>query len=52
VILRLFLMVGRDVIVSNLPWPGRAQRRAPSAALALHQVPLDLRDANGLARCR
>ncbi|WP_017906426.1 Na+/H+ antiporter subunit E [Pseudomonas asplenii] len=50
VILRLFLLVGRDVIVSNLAvgWGVlNAGRRPPRSAFI--KVPLDLRDANGLA---
>ncbi|QXI31108.1 Na+/H+ antiporter subunit E [Pseudomonas vanderleydeniana] len=50
VILRLFLLVGRDVILSNLAvaWGVlNAGRRAPRSAFV--KVPLDLRDANGLA---
>ena len=50
VALRLFLRVGGDVIVSNLSvaravW--RAGRKPPHSAFV--KVPLDLRDANGLA---
>ncbi|AMB87499.1 cation:proton antiporter [Pseudomonas agarici] len=50
VILRLFLRVGWDVIVSNLAvgWSVlNAGRRPPHSAFV--KVPLDLRDANGLA---
>ena len=50
VILRLFLLVGRDVLVSNVAvaWGVlNAGRRAPRSAFV--KVPLDLRDANGLA---
>ncbi|WP_419735916.1 Na+/H+ antiporter subunit E [Pseudomonas sp. COR18] len=50
VILRLFLLVGRDVIVSNLAvgWGVlNAGRRPPRSAFI--KVPLELRDANGLA---
>lgn len=50
VILRLFLLVGRDVVVSNLAvaWTvWNAGRRPPRSAFV--KVPLDLRDANGLA---
>ena len=49
-ILRLFLLVGRDVLVSNVAvaWGVlNAGRRAPRSAFV--KVPLDLRDANGLA---
>jgi multicomponent K+:H+ antiporter subunit E len=49
-ILRLFLLVGRDVIVSNIAvgWTvWNAKRRPPRSAFV--KVPLDLRDANGLA---
>jgi multicomponent K+:H+ antiporter subunit E len=50
VALRLFLLVGRDVIVSNLlvartVW--FAGHKPPRSAFV--KVPLDLRDANGLA---
>ncbi|MCS3468107.1 multicomponent K+:H+ antiporter subunit E [Pseudomonas sp. JUb42] len=49
-IVRLFLQVGRDVVVSNLQvfrqvWA--AGRKPPRSAFV--RVPLDLRDANGLA---
>jgi multicomponent K+:H+ antiporter subunit E len=50
VILRLFFLVGRDVVVSNLAvaWTvWNAGRRPPRSAFV--KVPLDLRDANGLA---
>ena len=50
VILRLFFLVGRDVVVSNLAvaWTvWNARRRPPRSAFV--KVPLDLRDANGLA---
>ena len=50
VMLRLFLLVGRDVIVSNLAvaWTvWNARRRPPRSAFV--NIPLDLRDANGLA---
>ena len=50
VILRLFLLVGRDVLVSNVAvaWTvWNARRRPPRSAFV--KVPLDLRDANGLA---
>ena len=50
VILRLFLLVGRDVLVSNaaVAWTvWNASRRPPRSAFV--KVPLDLRDANGLA---
>jgi multicomponent K+:H+ antiporter subunit E len=50
VIVRLFFLVGRDVLVSNLAvaWGVlNAGRRAPRARFI--KVPLDLRDANGLA---
>jgi multicomponent K+:H+ antiporter subunit E len=49
-ILRLFVMVGRDVILSNLivAWGVlNAGRRPPRSRFV--KVPLDLRDANGLA---
>lgn len=49
-ILRLFVMVGRDVILSNLivAWGVlNADRRPPRSRFV--KVPLDLRDANGLA---
>lgn len=49
-IVRLFLLVGRDVLVSNLAvaWGVlNAGRRAPRSRFI--KVPLDLRDANGLA---
>lgn len=50
VALKLFLLVGRDVITSNLAvastvW--RAGHKPPRSAFV--KVPLDLRDANGLA---
>ncbi|CAH0235246.1 Na+/H+ antiporter subunit E [Pseudomonas brassicacearum] len=50
VVLRLFLRVGRDVLVSNLAvaWEVlNAGRRPPRSRFI--KVPLDLRDANGLA---
>ncbi|WP_338525041.1 Na+/H+ antiporter subunit E [Pseudomonas batumici] len=50
VILRLLLRVGADVVLSNLAvaWGVlNAGRRAPRSAFV--KVPLDLRDANGLA---
>ncbi len=50
VILRLFLLVGRDVIVSNLIVARgvlNAGRRPPRSAFV--KIPLELRDANGLA---
>ena len=50
VVLRLFLLVGRDVLVSNLAvaWGVlNAGRRPPRSRFI--KVPLDLRDANGLA---
>lgn len=50
VMLRLFLLVGRDVIVSNIAvaWTvWNAGRRPPRSAFV--NIPLDLRDANGLA---
>ena len=50
VVLRLFLLVGRDVLGSNLAvaWSVlNAKRRPPRSRLV--KVPLDLRDANGLA---
>lgn len=49
-ILRLFFLVGRDVLVSNVQvgWTvWNARGKPPRAAFV--QVPLDLRDANGLA---
>lgn len=49
-ILRLFLLVGRDVIMSNLivAWGVlNAGRRPPNSRFI--KVPLDLRDAHGLA---
>ena len=49
-ILRLFLLVGRDVVMSNLQvgWTvWNARRRPPRAAFV--RIPLDLHDANGLA---
>jgi multicomponent K+:H+ antiporter subunit E len=49
-ILRLFLLVGRDVVASNLAvaWTvWNAGRRPPRSAFV--KVPLDLRNANGLA---
>lgn len=49
-ILRLFLLVGRDVLVSNLlvAWGVLNNDRRPVRS-AFVKVPLDLRDANGLA---
>ncbi|WP_058543320.1 Na+/H+ antiporter subunit E [Pseudomonas fluorescens] len=50
VVLRLFLLVGRDVLVSNLTvaWGVlNAGRRPPRSRFI--KVPLDLHDANGLA---
>jgi len=50
VIIRLFLLVGRDVVASNLAvaWTvWNARRRPPRSAFV--KIPLDLRDANGLA---
>jgi multicomponent K+:H+ antiporter subunit E len=50
VMLKLLLLVGRDVVTSNLAvgWSvWNAKRRPPRSAFV--QVPLDLRDANGLA---
>lgn len=50
VVLRLFLLVGRDVLASNLAvaWGVlNAGRRPPRSRFI--KVPLDLRDANGLA---
>lgn len=50
VIIRLFFLVGRDVLVSNLAvgWAvWNARRRPPRSAFV--KVPLDLHDANGLA---
>lgn len=50
VILRLLLLVGRDVVASNLAvgWSVlNAGRRPPRSRFI--KVPLDLRDANGLA---
>ncbi|RRV05743.1 Na+/H+ antiporter subunit E [Pseudomonas sp. v388] len=49
-ILRLFLLVGRDVVISNLQvgWTvWNARRRPPRSAFV--RIPLDLHDANGLA---
>ena len=49
-ILRLLLLVGRDVVVSNFDVGWRvwnAHRRAPRSAFV--RIPLDLHDANGLA---
>lgn len=49
-IIRLFLLVGREVVVSNLQvgWTvWNAGRRPPNAAFV--KIPLDLHDANGLA---
>lgn len=50
VMLKLFLRVGRDVVSSNLAvgWTvWNAKRRPPRSAFV--KIPLDLRDANGLA---
>ena len=50
VIVRLFFLVGRDVLVSNIAvaWGVlNAGRRAPRSRFI--KVPLELRDANGLA---
>ncbi|WP_350024018.1 MULTISPECIES: Na+/H+ antiporter subunit E [Pseudomonas] len=49
-ILRLFLVVGRDVLVSNLlvAWGVLNNGRCPVHS-AFVKIPLDLRDANGLA---
>jgi len=50
VILRLFLLVGKEVVISNLAvaWTvWKARRHPPRSAFV--KVPLDLRDANGLA---
>jgi multicomponent K+:H+ antiporter subunit E len=50
VVMRLILTVAHDVVVSNLNvgWAVlRARRRPPRAAFV--RIPLDLRDANGLA---
>jgi multicomponent K+:H+ antiporter subunit E len=50
VMLKLFLRVGRDVVSSNIAvgWAvWNAKRRPPRSAFV--KVPLDLRDANGLA---
>lgn len=50
VVLRLFLLVGRDVLVSNLAVARgvlNAGRRPPRSRFV--KVPLDLHDANGLA---
>jgi multicomponent K+:H+ antiporter subunit E len=50
VIIRLFFLVGRDVLISNLQvgWAvWNARRKPPRSAFV--KVPLDLRDANGLA---
>ena len=49
-ILRLFLVVGRDVLVSNLlvAWGALNNGRRPVHS-AFVKIPLDLRDANGLA---
>lgn len=50
VILRLFFRVGRDVLVSNLEvaWGVLNARRQPPRSRFI-KIPLDLRDANGLA---
>ncbi|KFE55211.1 Na+/H+ antiporter subunit E [Pseudomonas syringae] len=50
VILRLFLLVGKEVVISNLAvaWTVWTARRHPPRS-AFVKVPLDLRDANGLA---
>ncbi len=48
--LKLFLLVGRDVVVSNLRvgWSvWRARHRPPRSAFV--KIPLELRDAHGLA---
>jgi multicomponent K+:H+ antiporter subunit E len=50
VIVRLFLLVGRDVVLSNLEvaWTvWNAERKPPRSVFV--KVPLDLQDANGLA---
>jgi multicomponent K+:H+ antiporter subunit E len=50
VIVRLFLLVGRDVVLSNLEvaWTvWNAQRKPPRSVFV--KVPLELHDANGLA---
>ncbi len=50
VILRLLLLIGRDVLASNVAvaWTvWNARRRPPRSAFV--KIPLDLRDANGLA---
>ncbi|MCK9812910.1 Na+/H+ antiporter subunit E [Pseudomonas sp. MAFF 302046] len=49
-ILRLFFLVGRDVLVSNLivAWGVLNNGRRPVRS-AFVKIPLDLRDANGLA---
>jgi multicomponent K+:H+ antiporter subunit E len=49
-VIKLFFLVGRDVLVSNVQvacavW--NAERKPPRSAFV--KVPLDLRDANGLA---
>lgn len=50
VIIKLFLSVGRDVIASNLAvaWGVLNLRRCPPRSRFI-KIPLDLRDANGLA---
>ena len=50
VVLRLFLLVGRDVLVSNLAvaWGVLSAGSRPPRSRFI-KVPLDLRDANGLA---
>ncbi|EED43051.1 potassium efflux system protein phaE [Enterocytozoon bieneusi H348] len=50
VILRLFLLVGRDVVVSNLQvaWGVLTCGSRPPRSRFI-RIPLDLRDANGLA---
>lgn len=47
-ILRLCLLVGRDVVVSNVQVFCQVWRRRPPRS-AFVKVPLELRDANGLA---
>ncbi|MDF2641822.1 MAG: cation:proton antiporter [Pseudomonas sp.] len=49
-IVRLFLLVGRDVVMSNLEvgWKVWNLRRQPPRS-AFVRIPLDLHDANGLA---
>lgn len=50
VILRLFLLVGRDVVVSNFAvgWTVWNARRKPPRSVFV-KIPLQLQDANGLA---